>query len=54
MKFAKQTESKSCPNIISPGDKVQAKAKGHMGWPGRVVSAAFLASDKQKAVGSPR
>lgn len=41
MKSAKQTKSKSCPNIISPGDTVNAKAEGLTGW-----SGAFFASDK--------
>ena len=27
-KFAKQTKSKSCPNIISQGAKIKAKAAG--------------------------
>lgn len=46
MKSAMQTKSKSCPNIISQGDKVKAKAEGLTGW-----SGAFFASDKQKAMG---
>lgn len=32
MEFAKQTKTKSCPNTISKGTKVRAKADEHMGW----------------------
>lgn len=50
MEFAKQTKTKSCPNIISKGTKVKAKADDCMGWSGQRTSTAFLASDRRKVV----
>lgn len=49
MEFAKQTKTKSCPNIISKGTKVKAKADDRMGWSGQRASTAFLASDKAES-----